>query len=326
MERYNAIVCETIGSIDNLVLKNIARTRLGKKQVRVQVKACGVNFPDKLMVEGKYQFKPSLPFTPGLEIAGKVIETHSSSNFLVGDKVTCQMRVGGYSEELIVPEESLENFPDQFSYDEAAGFRVAAQTAFVALIERANLKTKQSVMVLGAAGGVGSAAVQLAKSLGSTVIAVANTSEKQKFCKSLGADFVLGYENLKVKLLELTNNHGIDIVYDPVGGDIFRESLSCLTWGGKYLIIGFANGSIPLLPTNIALIKGVDIMGVRAGEYFRRFPHKKKNATKRLSQIADSGSITPRIHTVLPLSQAIIALKMIEHREVMGRIILKPNE
>ena len=277
------------------------------------------------MIEGKYQLKPEIPFIPGLEISGVISETfNNDKKFLLGSKVMCQLRFGGYSEEVVVNINNIINMPLNFSFEEGAGFRVAAQTAYVALVERAKVKEEETLLVLGAAGGVGMAGIQLGKALGANVIAVSSSKQKQKICKEMGANHSIGYNNLQNNILDITFGKGVDIIYDPVGGNYFSNALKCIKWGGKFLIIGFAGGSIPSLPINIALIKGISVLGIRAGEYFRRFPEKKESAISNLFKIAKSGLINPKIHKILNLKQASEGLKMIENREVIGRLILKP--
>ena len=324
---YQAIVCEKIGSISSLQLRTLERKLLSNENIRIKVKACGINFPDKLMVEGKYQFKPELPFVPGLEVSGIISETlNIDKKFKVGTKVMCQLRFGGYSEEVIVNKENVYLMPSNFSFEEAACFRVASQTAYVALVERGNICSQDFVLILGAAGGVGLAAVQLANALGAKVIAVSSSQEKQKICEHMGAHYSLSYESLKEKIDDITLGKGIDIIYDPVGGEYFNKALKCIKWGGKYLIIGFAAGNIPSIPINIPLIKGISILGVRAGEYFRRFPEKKSDSIKKLFDIAEKHSIKPYIYSKLNLNEAVKGLKMLEERKVIGRIILSPKD
>jgi len=320
---YNAVICENFGNINNLKIKKIQSKKLQNNEVRINVKACGINFPDKLMVEGKYQLKPSLPFTPGMEVSGIISETNSNK-YKKGTKIIAHMRHGGFSEEVIVNQKNLRIIPKNFTFEEAAGFSVAAQTAYVSLVERANIKPHQTLLVLGAAGGVGLAAIQLAVQLGAKVIAVCSNKAKQNAAIKAGAKYAFNYKEMIKKVKEVTNNDGVDIIYDPIGGEYFTKSLKTIKWGGKILIVGFACGTIPTLPVNIALIKGISILGVRAGEYFRKFPHKKETALNNLYEIANTGKITPFIHESFTLSKVIEALKKIEQRKVIGKIILKP--
>ncbi len=320
---YNAVICENFGSINNLKIKKIQSKKLQNNEVRINVKACGINFPDKLMIEGKYQLKPILPFTPGMEVSGIITETNSSK-FKEGTNIIAHMRYGGFSEEVIVNQEYLRIIPKNFTFEEAAGFSVAAQTAYVSLVERANIKPNQTLLILGATGGVGLAAIQLAVTIGAKVIAICSNKIKQNAAIKAGAKYAFNYREMINKVKEVTHNKGVDIIYDPIGGEYFTKSLKVIKWGGKILIVGFASGSIPTLPINIALIKGISILGVRAGEYFRKFPDKKEPALNNLFKIANTGKITPFIYESHSLSKVIEALKKIEQRKVIGRIILKP--
>lgn len=320
---YNAVICENFGSINNLKIKKIQSKKLQNNEVRINVKACGINFPDKLMVEGKYQLKPILPFTPGMEVSGIITETNSSK-FKEGTNIIAHMRYGGFSEEVIVNQEYLRIIPKNFTFEEAAGFSVAAQTAYVSLVERANIKPNQTLLILGATGGVGLAAIQLAVTIGAKVIAICSNKIKQNAAIKAGAKYAFNYREMINKVKEVTDNKGVDIIYDPIGGEYFTKSLKVIKWGGKILIVGFASGSIPTLPINIALIKGISILGVRAGEYFRKFPDKKEPALNNLFKIANTGKITPFIYESHSLSKVIETLKKIEQRKVIGRIILKP--
>jgi len=321
--KYNAIQCKSFGSIDNLNFTKFDSLPINNNEVRIEVKGCGVNFPDKLMIEGKYQLKPSLPFIPGMELSGTISESNNN-NYPTGTKVIYQMRYGAYSEEVIANVDNLKAFPKNFSFEEAAGFSVASQTAYVSLVERANITKGQTILILGATGGVGLAAIQLANAIGAIVIAACSTRVKQEEAIKVGAKYSIGYKDLVDNVKEITNQDGVDIVYDPIGGENFLKSLKVIKWGGKLLVIGFASGTIPSLPVNIALIKGISILGVRAGEYFRKYPKLKKPAMKKLLSIADKGLITPIIYDSLKLKDAIKALKKIENREVIGRLILRP--
>ena len=271
---YNSIVCEKLGSIDDLKLIHRHREKLNKDQIRIKVEACGINFPDKLMVEGKYQLKPTLPFTPGMELSGTVIESNAK-DFRNGTNVIAQMRYGGFTEEVIVNKENVIIMPKVFNFEEAAGFSVAAQTAYVSLVERANIQAGNTLLILGATGGVGLAAIQLGVMLGAKVIAICSNKKKQITAIQAGAKYAFQYDEMINKVKEVTKNEGVDIIYDPIGGEHFSQSLKVIKWGGKVLIIGFASGNIPSISTNYALIKGISLLGVRAGEYFRRYPKKR---------------------------------------------------
>jgi NADPH2:quinone reductase len=321
--KYNAILCNNFGSIEDLEYSLFDSIPLKNNQIRIQVKACGINFPDKLMIEGKYQLRPSLPFIPGMELSG-IISESNNKKYPVGINVIHQMRFGAYSEEVVANTDDIKIFPKNFSFEEAAGFSVAAQTAYVSLVERAKISKGQTLLVLGASGGVGLAAIQLAKAFGVIVIAVCSSKKKQEVAIKAGALYALGYKNMVEEIKEVTKQEGVDIIYDPIGGEYFLKALKTIKWGGKILIVGFASGSIPSLPINIALIKGISVLGVRAGEYFRKYPSLRKPAMEKLLNIANKGLITPIIYDSMHLRDAIKALKKIENREVIGRLILKP--
>ena len=324
MPTHKAIICETVGSIKNIMLKTVPSLDLMQGFARVKVKAAGVNYPDKLMLEGKYQYKPQVPFTPGLEVSGLISDINGGSDFKIGDRVSCIMRSGGYSEEVVVPIESLNAISDGFSYEEGATFRVASQTAYVALIDQAKLKKGESLLVLGASGGVGSAAIKIGSAVGAQVIAVASSEAKRKHCRLIGANQDISYDNLSNEVLQLTAKKGVDVVFDPVGGKIFRESLRCLRWGGKYLVVGFADGEIPVLPINLVLIKGISLMGIRAGEYYRRFADREKKGLVKLNQMAEKGLLKPDIYKSFKLKHAESALNLLKKREAIGRMVLIP--
>ena len=259
---YHSIVCEKLGSIDDLKLIHRHREKLNKDQIRIKVEACGINFPDKLMVEGKYQLKPILPFTPGMELSGTVIESNTK-DFRNGTNVIAQMRYGGFTEEVIVNKENVIIMPKVFNFEEAAGFSVAAQTAYVSLVERANIQAGNTLLILGATGGVGLAAIQLGVILGAKVIAICGNKKKQITAIQAGAKYAFHYDEMINRVKEVTKNEGVDIIYDPIGGEHFSQSLKVIKWGGKVLIIGFASGNIPSICTNYALIKGISLLGVR---------------------------------------------------------------
>ncbi|MDP6951951.1 MAG: NADPH:quinone oxidoreductase family protein, partial [Alphaproteobacteria bacterium] len=239
----------------------------GPDEALVRISHAGVNFPDKLVVEGKYQHKPALPFVPGREIAGEVIGT--------GQAVMASVNFGGFAEAAVVPRHALRPIPEGLSMAQAAAFSVATHTAYVALLERGQMTAGEVVLVLGAAGGVGLATVQLAAALGATVVAVASTEEKRQAALVAGADHAIAPgEDLKERVQALTDGHGADIVFDPVGGDAFDAAIRTLAWDGRYLVIGFAAGRIPILRVNRALIKGISVIGVRAGEHVRQNPER----------------------------------------------------
>jgi NADPH:quinone reductase len=291
----------------------------GPDEALVHISHAGVNFPDKLVVEGNYQHEPELPFVPGREIAGNIIAT--------GRAVMASVNFGGFAEAAVVPLRALRPIPEGLSMAQAAALPVATNTAYVALVERGGFSPGEVVLVLGAAGGVGLATVQLAAALGATVIAVASTEEKRLAAVAAGADHaIVPGVDLKERVLALSGGHGADIVFDPVGGDAFDAAIRALAWGGRYLVVGFAAGRIPTLRVNRALIKGISVIGVRAGEHVRQNPERGPIIRAAVDALATAGKLTPRIHATLPLAQASEALRLLDSRAVIGKVVLFSRE
>lgn len=291
--------------------------------VKVRLRAASVNFPDILMVKGRYQFKPELPFSPGMEGAGDVSDVGEGvEGVKAGDKVVLGARCGCFADEIIVPASSLRPLPVGLSYAQAASFPTAYLTAYVGLVRRGNLQTGDTLLVHGAAGGVGLAAVDLGKLLGARVIATASTPEKRAFLKSYGADHVLESKGFREPVKALTDGRGADVIYDPVGGDVFDESVRCIAFDGRLLVIGFAGGRIPTVSVNMPLIKGFSVVGVRAGEYGRQFPDRGVQNLRAVNELAASGKIRPHVHAVLPLEKAREAMALLQSREVIGKAVL----
>lgn len=297
-------------------------------QVRLQLKACAINFPDILMVQGKYQFKPELPFSPGMEGAGIVTELGPGVNGLaVGDKVAAGLRIGGFAEEVNIAATACRPIPKGMDYVKAAAYRAAYLTAYVALVVRGNLKAGETLLVHGSSGGVGLAAVDVGKLLGATVIATSASDEKLKTVKARGADHVLNInKGFKDQVKELTDGRGADVIYDPVGGDVFDESVRCIAWNGRLLIIGFTSGRIPTVPVNMPLIKGFSVIGVRAGEYGRRDPKAGEENIATIDRWAAEGKIDPHVCAVFPLEQAVDAMRLLQNREAIGKVVLTMNQ
>ncbi|MYE26213.1 MAG: NADPH:quinone oxidoreductase family protein, partial [Chloroflexi bacterium] len=270
-----AILCQQFGPPEELTVSDVPSPPIGASQVRIAVRACGVNFPDILMIQGAYQLKPPFPFSPGLEVAGDIIEAANDVQELqIGQRVMATMMYGGFAEEALVPAAAVLPMPDAMSYEQGAGFPLVYGTSHVALAHRAQLKAGESLLVLGAAGGVGLAAVELGKHLGARVIAAASTDEKLEQARSYGAEKLINYsrENLRERLNEITDGKGVDVIYDPVGGDLFDQAVRRIAWEGRYLVIGFASGRIPSLPANIALLKNASIVGTFWGAYMLNDP------------------------------------------------------
>lgn len=301
--------------------REVAAPRRG--EVRVRLKAASVNFPDILMVQGKYQLKPELPFSPGMEGAGDVVAVGDDVvRVKVGDKVVVGARFGCYAEEIVVPEAALRALPRGFDYAKGAAYPAAYLTAYVGLVRRGALQAGETLLVHGAAGGVGLAAVDLGKLLGAQVIATASSEEKRAFLKSYGADHVLAPSGFREAVKDLTHGHGADIVYDPVGGDVFDESVRCIAFGGRLLVIGFTSGRIPTVSVNMPLIKGFSVVGVRAGEYGRQYPEKGVENVRTIDAWAGEGKIRPHVCATFPLERAREAMAMLQSRMVMGKVVL----
>lgn len=291
----------------------------------VRMKAVSINYPDVLMVKGGYQFKPPLPFSPGMEGAG-IVEAlgEDVTGLTVGDEVMVGGRAGLLADYAACPAAGLRPKPKALSFAEAAGLTTIYLTAYVALVRRANIQPGETLLVHGAAGGVGIAAVELGKHLGATVIATASTAEKRALAKSKGADHVLDpAAGFRERVKELTQGQGADVIYDPVGGAIFDESVRCIAWEGRLLVIGFAGGTIPTLSVNMPLIKGFSVMGVRAGEYGRRDPIKGAENIAAVMKLAEDGAIRPPIGASFPLEQAREALLMLDQRRALGKVVVE---
>ena len=295
-------------------------------EITVRVEAASLNYPDLLMARGSYQFKPEPPFTLGMELAGEVIEVDAGSPFAIGDRVSGGAKTGGFAQMANVPAGQLRPIPESVSYIDAAAMGAAYSTAYTALVELGGLKGGQTVLVHGASGGVGLAACDLAKALGATVVATTHRKDKlERLCRVSGADHVLlNTGRFRDDVAALTDDRLCDLVFDPVGGDVFDESTRCVAFGGKLLVVGFVAGRIAQIATNIPLIKGFSIVGVRAGEYARRFPERGKAIRDALDEILVEGKITPRIDAIHPLADWQAAFAAMESGDLMGKIVLEP--
>ena len=295
-------------------------------EVRVRVKAASVNFPDLLMSQGKYQFKPDLPFVQGMECAGIVDAVGPDvSHVQVGDAVVGGGKTGAFAEYAVLNAASLTVKPDAFSFAEAAAYQAAYLTAYVALVRRANLQPGETLLVHGASGGVGMAAVDVGKLLGATVIATSGSDAKLEKIRAYGADIGLNTAGgFRQKVKALTGGRGADVVFDPVGGDVFDESVRCIAFDGRLLVIGFTSGRIPSVSVNMPLIKGFSVVGVRAGEYGRRFPERGKENTDAIWRWARDGKTRPCIHAELPLEDWREAYRLLTDREVVGKVVIRP--
>jgi NADPH2:quinone reductase len=297
-----AVVCRELGPPERLRLETFASAPLAAGQVRVAVHAAGINFPDILMAAGEYQLKPDLPFTPGVEAAGEVTEVNGAAGVAVGDKVILRLRHSAYADEAVVTPAQLTPLPQGFDYAEGATFLAAHGTAYHALIDRGQIQPDEVLLVHGAGGGVGLAAVEIGKLLGATVIAAASSDDKLGAARAKGADHLVlyGREPFRDAVKRITEGRGADVVFDPVGGEIFENSLRCIAWGARILVIGFTGG-IGLARTNLLMIKGASVLGVRAGEAVRKNPALGDVRLKALTAWAEAGRIRPNISHRFPL-------------------------
>src|SRR5476651_678927 len=320
----NKIVCRELGPPENLRLESFASVALKPGEVRVAVHAAGINFPDILMAAGQYQLKPELPFTPGVEAAGDVVEVDGAAKGVaVGDRVIVKMRHGAYADEAVVTPAQLIPLPSNFDYAEGATFLAAYGTAYHGLIDRGRLQPGEVLLVHGAGGGVGLAAVEIGKMLGAVVIAAASSEEKLAVAQARGADHLVlyGREPFRDAVKRITDGRGADVVYDPVGGEVLEQSLRCIAWGARVLIIGFTGG-IGMARTNLLLIKGASVLGVRAGEAARKNPALGVARIKALGEWAEAGKIRPNISHRLPLKDYAKAMRLLVDREAIGRVAL----
>ena len=332
--KVKSVLCRQINDdIGTVELAEIDLAPPGPGELCVRLKACAINFPDLLMIQGKYQFHPPLPFSPGTEAAGEVESVGAGvSGYSEGDSVIVSIRFGGFSEAIIVSENEVKKMPENMSYAQAASYQTAYLTAYVALFRRGDLQSGESLLVHGATGGVGMAAVDLGQYFGARVIATGGTDKKLEVVKSRGTVETINYTladgslgGFKDKVKSLTQGKGADVIYDPVGGDVFDESIRCINWGGRILTIGFTSGRWPLAPVNLILIKQISVIGVRAGEYGRQDPVRGKENTDEIHRLAEEGLISPHVSHALPLERAIDAMRLLEKREVIGKAVVTMN-
>ncbi len=320
-----AILCNAFGNIDSLAFGEIEVGQPAAGQILIKIKACGVNFPDTLMIQGKYQFKPAFPFSPGGEVAGVVEAIGEGVKHLkVGDKVFSLTGHGGFAEKVIAEASKTFPMPPEMDFVTAASTMYTYGTSYHALKDRARLKAGETLLVLGAAGGVGLAAVQLAKLMGAKVIAAASSSEKLAVCQQLGADEIINYEteDIKEKIKTLTNGKGVDVVYDAVGDRYAEPSIRSLAWKGRYLVVGFAAGEIPKIPLNLALLKGASIVGVFWGLFAQNEPMNSMQNFVEILGFIKEGKLKQHIHKIYPLSIATQALQDLADRKVIGKCVI----
>ena len=322
-----AVLCKELGPPETLVVEDVPSPDVGPDDVLIRVASCGVNFPDTLIIQGKYQSKPDLPFSPGGEVAGEIIEIGGSvSDVKVGDRVIAMCGHGGFAEEMSIGADRVFAIPAAMDFVTASGFILTYGTSYHALKQRAKLQPGETLLVLGAAGGVGLAAVELGRAMGAKVIACASTEEKLALAKEHGADEVINYteRDLKGAVKELTGGSGVDIVYDPVGGDVAEPALRTTRWDGRYLVIGFAGGYIPKLPANLVLLKGSAIVGVFWGDFTRKQPEGSQQNNRELLQMYLDGKLRPHVSAQFPLEKAAEALNMLQGRQAKGKVVVVP--
>jgi NADPH:quinone reductase len=320
-----ALLCKTHGLPDTLVFEEHSLGPVGPDQVLINMKAAGVNFPDVLIIQNKYQFKPDLPFSPGSEMAGLVAQVGADVKHVkVGDRVMASTGHGAFAEQVLVNAGKVFPMPAEMDFDTAAAFTLTYGTSYHALKDRAAIKAGETLLVLGAAGGVGLAAIEIAKVLGAKVIAAASSAEKLAVCKEHGADEFINYstEDFRERLKALTGGQGPDVIYDPVGGPLAEQAFRSIGWRGRYLVVGFANGEIPKLPFNLMLLKGASVVGVFWGDYTRREPQQNIADIQEMLGWMREGKIRPHISARYALAQGAQALNDMMNRKVMGKVVI----
>jgi NADPH2:quinone reductase len=320
-----AVVCRAWGSPETLVIEDRSPLAAEPGKVVVSVKTANVKFSDNLIIQNKYQTKQELPFVPGSEVAGLIKSVGAGvEGWNIGDRVSAQITIGGYAEEVLVEPERLLALPQSMDFAAAAGLASTYGTSYYALTERGELRSGETLLVLGASGGVGLAAVEIGKVIGARVIACASTDEKLAVCREHGADATINYaaEDLRARVREITGGKGLDVVYDPVGGAYSEPALRDLAWGGRFLVIGFAAGDIPKIALNLPLVKGCSIVGVWVGPFIRRNPARYRANARTLYEWFEAGKIRPHVWATYPLTNAADALNAVAGRKVAGKVVL----
>ncbi|MEE4695918.1 NADPH:quinone oxidoreductase family protein [Pseudomonas alliivorans] len=320
-----ALLCKAFGPASTLVLEDIPAPDIKKNEILLDVRAAGVNFPDTLIIEGKYQFKPPFPFSPGGEAAGVISAVGEKVTHLKpGDRVMALTGWGSFAEQVAVPNYNVLPIPESMDFTVAAAFSMTYGTSMHALKQRANLQPGETLLVLGASGGVGLAAVEIGKALGARVIAAASSAEKLDVAKNAGADELINYTdtNLKDEIKRLTNGNGVDVIYDPVGGDLFDQAIRAIAWNGRLLVVGFASGRIPELPVNLALLKGASVVGVFWGSFAQRQPQDNAANFKQLFAWFEEGKLKPLVSQVYPLERAGEAIDALGERRAVGKVVV----
>ncbi|MBC8129802.1 MAG: NADPH:quinone oxidoreductase family protein [Rhizobiaceae bacterium] len=320
-----AIVCEAYGPIDSLRYADLPDPSPTGSEVLIRTAAIGVNYPDGLLVQGLYQARPETPFVPGMEAAGEIVAVGPDvARLKIGDRVVASLKIGGYAELVIAPEAAAMVLPAGLGAAEACALVCAYGTAHHALKQRAMIQPGETLLILGAAGATGLAAIEIGKAMGARVIAVASSEEKRALALSSGADEAIGYGDLRGDIKRLTGGKGIDVAFDPVGGEAFDQMARSMTWGGRLLVVGFASGTIPQFPVNLALVKGFSVVGVFWGAFIEKEPGVFAANMRELVGWALDGTVKPHIEERAPLAAAADVLKRIHARETMGKIVLVP--
>ena len=321
-----AILCKSYGPPENLVLEEVQDLNPKEGEALVEVHAAALNFPDTLQIAGEYQFQPPLPFSPGSEASGIIIELGPNiKGFEIGDRVMAIPKVGAMAEQVCVPASGLRKIPDSMNFKTASGFAMVYTTSYYALKQRANLKPGETLLVLGASGGVGVTAVELGKLMGAQVIAGASSEAKLQFAKKAGADFLVNYSDgdLKTKIKELTKGKGADVIYDPVGGDLFDQATRCINWNGRLLVVGFTSGRIPEYKANLALLKGASMVGVFLGRFATEEPEAYEANMVELFEFFKQGKIKPAVYRSFKMDDFVSAFNVFKERKVMGKVTLE---
>ncbi|WP_122454390.1 NADPH:quinone oxidoreductase family protein [Pseudomonas viridiflava] len=320
-----ALLCKAFGPASTLVLEDIPAPDVKKNEILLDIHAAGVNFPDTLIIEGKYQFKPPFPFSPGGEAAGVISAVGEKVTHLkTGDRVMALTGWGSFAEQVAVPNYNVLPIPESMDFTIAAAFSMTYGTSMHALKQRANLQPGETLLVLGASGGVGLAAVEIGKALGARVIAAASSAEKLEVARNAGADELINYTDtsLKDEIKRLTNGNGADVIYDPVGGDLFDQAIRAIAWNGRLLVVGFASGRIPELPVNLALLKGASVVGVFWGSFAQRQPQDNAANFKQLFAWFEEGKLKPLVSQVYPLERAGEAIDALGGRRAVGKVVV----
>jgi len=322
-----ALLCKAFGPVDNLVVEDIASPQIKPTEVLIEVHAAGVNFPDTLIIQGKYQFKPEFPFAPGGEAAGVVKAVGAEVGHLKpGDRVMALTGWGGFAEEVAVVAQNVLPVPASMELSTAAGFGMTYGTSMHALRQRANLQPGETLLVLGASGGVGLATVEIGKAMGARVIAAASTGDKLEVATRAGADALINYseQSLKAELKTMTEGRGVDVVYDPVGGSLFEEAFRSIAWNGRYLVVGFAaGGEIPALAANLPLLKGAALVGVFWGAFAQRQPRDNAENFRQLFAWHAEGKLKPLISQTYPLARGGEAIAALAQRQAIGKLVVE---